>query len=228
VSLKDQVANALRFKAGGNAYLQPKDEYIFAPDDDQFLICDPDDVTKCVRLDAGNVTTATTRVFSFPDASITGAGAAGTRASVYNTGGVYATPVVLTEADSNKLILLNDAAGLDFTLPAITASNLGITYRFRLLTTLSSNNYRMTAQSGDLLFGHVVIYDKDAATGDTNALFSLFRPNGSSHLVVTIGGSADTSGRLTGGWIDFEALTATAWFVRGSLIGDGSLVTVFS
>lgn len=147
---------------------------------------------------------------------------------VVPTVSAYATPVVLTYADSGKIYLLNDAAGADFTLPAITSSTIGMVFDFRVMTTLSSNNYRMTAASGDLLFGHVWITDKDAATSDTNALISQFRPNGSSHLIVTIGGSADTTGRLQGGYLTFEALTATAWFVRGTLVGDGSIVTVFS
>jgi hypothetical protein len=174
------------------------------------------------------VATATTRVVTLPDSDTTVGFTGGNLSTVVNTGGAYATPIVLTVADSGKIYLLNDAAGLDFTLPAIGTAQIGMTFRFRILTTLSSNNYRMTAASGDLLFGHVWITDKDAATGDTNALISQFRPNGSSHLVVTIGGSADTTGRLVGGYLNFEALTATAWFVYGTLIGDGSIVTVFS
>lgn len=202
--------------------------YEFAPagaalalDDDSFFLEDPSDNTKRVRIDAGNVTTATTRVITVPDRDVDLA-----LRTVTDTGGAYATPIVLTAADSGKSYLLDDAAGLDFTLPAI--GSLGMNFRFYVVTTLTSNNYRFTAASGDLLMGHVVIYDKDAATGDTNALFSVFRPDQSDDLILTIGGSADTSGRLTGGWLEFESITTTRWFVRGSLIGDGSLVTVFS
>jgi hypothetical protein len=147
---------------------------------------------------------------------------------VVDTGGAFATPVVLTAANSGSTYLLDDAAGLDFTLPAIAAADTGINYRFVVVTTLTSNSYRFTAQAADLLMGNVLIVDKDAATGDTNALISVFRPDQSDDLICTIGGSADTSGRLTGGWLEFEAMSATRWFVRGILIGDGSLVTVFS
>ena len=40
-------------------------------DDDKFLIVDPSDKTKKVRIDAGTVATATTRVLTMPDADVT-------------------------------------------------------------------------------------------------------------------------------------------------------------
>lgn len=235
MSAKDRISGKLfRLRSGNQDVIELEDGASagsgprFEPRDDQFYVVDPADVTKKVRFDAGGVTTATTRVVTMADRDLDLGGTGGQVRSVYATGGAYATPVVLTANDSGKTILLDTAAGLDFTLPAITSSNTGIHFRFYVTTTLTSNNYRFTAQSGDLLLGNVLIIDKDAATGDANALFSVFRPNGSSHLVVTIGGSADTSGRLQGGWLELEAITATAWFVRGILIGDGALATVFS
>jgi hypothetical protein len=148
---------------------------------------------------------------------------------VIDTGGAFATPIVLTSADSGKTYLLDDVAGLDFTLPVISTGTVGMVFRFYVVTTLTSNSYRFTSgEATDLMMGNVLIVDKDAATGDTNALFSVFRPDQSDDDALTIGGSADTSGRLTGGWLEFEAITATRWFIRGILIGDGSLVTLFA
>lgn len=146
--------------------------------------------------------------------------------TVVTTGGAYATPIVLTAANSGSFYLLDTAAGLDFTLPAVGASDTGIHYTFFLTATRTSNNYRITAQAGDLLRGGVQMFDKDTATGDTNALISVFRPNESSHLVVTL--ATDATGDMIGGWIELTAITATGWFVRGSLIGDGSMTTPFS
>jgi len=146
---------------------------------------------------------------------------------VTDTGGVYATPVVLTAAQSGRVILLDDAAGLDFTLPAIATAQIGTHFTFIVVTEVTSNAYRFTAQTGDILYGHVTMFDKDTATGDANALISLFRPDGND-LIVTIAGADDTTGSLVGGWLEFTAFSATGWFVRGSLIGDGSLATVFS
>lgn len=194
---------------------------------DDIKIVDPTDVTKVLQFDLSGLTTGTTRTITAPDANAT-FGGAGAKRTVTDTGGAYATPVVLTAADSGKSILLDDAAGLDFTLPAIAAADVGIYFRFYVVLEVTSNAYRFTAATGDLLMGHVVIIDKDAATGDTNALFSVFRPDQSDDLILTIAGADDTKGSLMGGWLEFEAITATRWFVRGSLIGDGSLATVFS
>ena len=149
--------------------------------------------------------------------------------TVVDTGGAFATPIVLTAADSGKTYLLDDAAGLDFTLPAIATANIGMVFRFRLITEVTSNSYRMTAgEATDLFIGSVVMYDKDVAEGSTEALLQVFRPDVSDDDALTIAGADDTTGCLVGGWLELEAITATRWFVSGVLIGDGALATIFA
>lgn len=170
-----------------------------------------------------------TTTLYYPLTSLTGnLVASGIRRNVVDTGGAFATPIALTAVNSGNTYLLDDAAGLDFTLPALTSANLGTHFRFYLTVEATTNSYRWTAQSGDLLAGHVIVYDKDVAEGSTEALQQIFRPDGSDDLILTIGSADDTQGVLVGGWLEFEAITATGWFVRGSLIGDGALATVFS
>lgn len=192
--------------------------------DDQLVFVDPADPTKRVRLDAGGVTTATTRVLTVPDQDVNLGTGVGALKSVVDTGGVYATPIVLTAADSGKIYLLDDAAGLDFTLPALTAALVGVHYTFFVTVTNTSNSYRFTAQTGDLLNGHVLISDFDAAYTAPQILMA--DANGSSHLVITMAAIAQGGGK--GGWFDLTAISATGWFVRGLLNGDGTIVTVFS
>lgn len=176
--------------------------------------------------------TASGAVIAQSTLAVTGAstlgGAVNFKRQVTDTGGAFATPIVLTAAQSGRVLLLDDAAGLDFTLPALAAADVGTHFTFLLTVEPTSNSYRITAATGDFLNGHVIIYDKDVAEGSTEALLQVFQANGSSHLVTTITGSDDTQGSLIGGWLEYTAISATGWFVRGSLIGDGALATPFS
>jgi hypothetical protein len=155
-------------------------------------------------------------------------GSAGLRETVVDTGGAFATPIVLTAGDTGKTYLLDDAAGLDFTLPAIAAADVGIKYRFLVQVEPTSNSYRFTAQAADLLLGRLVIIDKDMVEGSTEAVQQLNRPDGTDDLILTITGTDDTQGSLVGGSFTIEAITATRWWVEGVLIGDGALATNFS
>jgi hypothetical protein len=211
--LRSLNQDIIELEDGGSAGSGPRLELR----DDQFYVVDPADVTKKLRFDAGSVTAATTRVVTLPDADIN-----------LGTGGAFATPIVLTAADSGKVYLLDDAAGLDFTLPAVTAANVGMTFKFLLQTEPTSNSYRWTAQAADLLIGRIIIFDKDVVEGSTEALLQLNRPDGTDDLICTITGTDDTQGSLVGGSVEFTAITATRWWVEGILIGDGALATNFS
>lgn len=140
---------------------------------------------------------------------------------VVDTSGVYATPVVLTEAQAGARILVDDAAGLDFTLPAVAAAQVGTYYEFLVSVTVSSNNFRVTAAAGDLLRGGISIQDFDTAN-----TIAYFAPDEVDDLVMTCNGG--TKGGKKGSWVCFTAITATGWMVHGSLYGDGALATPFS
>lgn len=136
------------------------------------------------------------------------------------TGGAFATPIVLTEAQSGRYYYVADAAGLDFTLPAVAAAQVGTTYTFHVAVTISSNSLRITAASGDLLYGGVISVDFD--TGDKVAHFA---PDGND-LIYTANGS--TTGGKQGTWVEYTAASATAWLVRGVNVADGTMATPFS
>lgn len=140
---------------------------------------------------------------------------------VIDTGGSYATPIVLTEAQSGRTILVDDAAGLDFTLPAVAAAQVGTFYKFLVSVTITSNNLRVTAASGDLLRGGVLVMDFD--TANTGAYFT---PDESDDLIYTANGT--TKGGKKGTVVTFTAITATGWFVEGLTFGDGALATPFA
>lgn len=171
---------------------------------------------------AGAVAATTATVSSTLD--VTGAstlgGAVNFKRQVTDTGGAYATPIVLTEAQSGRVILVDDSAGLDFTLPAIAAAQIGTHYKFVVTVSVATNALRITAATGDLLFGALPIVDFDTADKIT-----YFAPDGND-LIITCNGT--TTGGKQGSWIELIASSATQWLVTGILYGDGTLVTPFS
>lgn len=151
-------------------------------------------------------------------------GAVNYKRQVTDTGGAFATPIVLTTAQSGRVIKLDDAAGLDFTLPAIGASDVGTWFRFVCTVSATSNSYRFTAQAADLLKGGVWMVDFDDAYTAPQGVF--LEPDGSDDLIMTMNGS--TTGGKAGTDIEFLAVSATEWFVSGTVVGDGVLATPFS
>jgi hypothetical protein len=147
-------------------------------------------------------------------------------ARVVDTAGAFATPIVLTAADSGRVYLLDDAAGLDFTLPALTSANVGIQYRFIVQTTNTSNSYRFTAQAADLLTGGVWVVDTDAAYNSATRDAVFLKPDVSDDLIMDL--TSDATGGMVGGSFEFLAISATRWFVSGTLAADGAITTMFS
>lgn len=145
---------------------------------------------------------------------------------VTDTGGAYATPVVLTSAQSGRVILVDDAAGLDFTLPAIGSGDIGMHFKFVVTVTITSNNFRVTAAAGDLLFGGLWMPDFDAAVDSLTREGIWLTPDGTDDLIMTMNGS--TTGGKKGTCVEFIATSATQWFVSGLAAGDGAIATPFS
>jgi hypothetical protein len=155
--------------------------------------------------------------------TISGAVSGGKR-TVVDTGGAFATPIVLTAANSGSIYLLDDAAGLDFTLPALAAADVGIEYTFFVTVTNTSNSYRFTAQTGDLMRGNVLVIDTSDAYTAPQAVAD--GPNESSHLIIDL--TSDATGAMLGGWLILTAISATGWFARGVLQANGTITTIFA
>lgn len=193
------------------------------------------DVTVSDDLTVSDDATITDDLTVSGDAAVTGTlavtgastltGAVNYKRQVTDTGGVFATPIALTEAQSGRVILLDDAAGLDFTLPAIAAAQVGTHYKFIVTVSVTSNSYRVTAGAGDLLKGGLWCVDFDAAVTAPQAIF--LEPDGSDDLIMTLNGTTSGGGKV-GSWVEFIAISATEWFVHGVVAGDGTIVTPFS
>lgn len=133
----DQLTRFLQFVPGSQVEYGPKSPYIFNAVDDLFKVCDPADRTKCVRFDAGAVTTATTRVFSLPDNDVGGSTGAVTVNDQYAyQSAAFALP------NNTSLNAMFTAAHDTFTALAAT------TYRFELVARLTTGATTHTTAFG--------------------------------------------------------------------------------
>lgn len=143
---------------------------------------------------------------------------------IVDTGGAFATPIVLTSAQSGSKILVDDAAGLDFTLPAIATAEIGTTFEFFVTVSVTSNSFRVTAATGDLLNGALILADDTAAYTAPQAI--VVKPDFTNDLIMTMNGT--TTGGKKGTRVKFTAVSATQWFLEGLANGSGVLATPFS
>jgi hypothetical protein len=131
-----------------------------------------------------------------------------------------AGPTAITAAMSGYQFNFNRAAGVAVTLPAVTASEVGVFFDFYFETT-ATGDHTITAQAADLLIGGVRIEDFDTAnTG------SYFAADGSDDLIITMNGT--TKGGKKGSYLRVTCSGAASWTVQGNLFGDGTLATPFS
>ncbi len=142
---------------------------------------------------------------------------------VVDTGGAFATPIVLTVAQSGSRILVDDAAGLDFTLPAIAAAQVGTVFEFFVTVSVTSNSFRVTAATGDLMTGSILLLDDTVAYTAPQGV--VVKP-ATTFLVMAMNGT--TTGGKIGTRVKFTATSATQWFVEGIANGSGVLATCFS
>lgn len=172
------------------------------------------DTSKVVTFEVDGLTAATERVITFPDYNLSLGSGLGTRRNVV----LGSVTVALTDALSGSFVDV-DGASLAFTLPAITAANIGIFYDF--FVSAVSTTVTITAGAADLLVGGVMIHDFDTAN-----TASYFKADGTDDLIITLNGT--TKGGKIGSFLRLTAATATRWDVSGVLIGDGTLATPFS
>lgn len=123
----------------------------------------------------------------------------------------------MTSAMSGSVMLI-DGAGTDFTLPAIGAGDIGMHFRF--VSTAVSTSQSITAGSGDLLVGGMVMVD------EATPLVDAFHPDVSDDLILATNGT--TTGGLIGSTYHFVAISATRWWVEGVNYGSGTLATPFA
>ena len=132
--------------------------------------------------------------------------------------GVGATRTLL-QRESGALCLNDRAAGIVWTLPVPV---VGMTFEFGTTVQRTSNSYKIITNSASVfLVGAVMAGDAAIATsGD------IFTADGTTHVALTNDG--DTKGGFVGEKLFLTAISATQWYIRGLVIGTGTMVTGFT
>lgn len=128
-----------------------------------------------------------------------------------------ATATVTAAAHSGRTVLLNRAAGQALTLPAATGS--GNTYKFFVLTTITSNSTTIKVVGNDVMAGVAIV------ANDTDASASIFETAADSDT-ITFNGT--TTGGVRGATVELQDVAADLWSVRIVGAATSSEATPFS
>ena len=165
--------------------------------------------------------------FSGPVRSLNGFISFGPKAVVSLTADTSLT----VASHAGRVLLTNDADG-KFTLPSITSgsssavagtndynvlSNLGTTYLFWVETLATDMDIK--TDGTDKFYGAVYTGIDSEETGETFAAAT-------DNDVMTLDGTA--TGGIVGSWVEVTAIASAKYFVRGSLIGSGTIATPFA
>ena len=165
--------------------------------------------------------------FSGPVRSLNGFISFGPKAVVSLT----ADATLTVAAHAGRILTCNKADGV-FTLPSITSgsasavagandynvlSNLGCTYLFWVETLAVDMDIK--TDGTDKFYGAVYTGIDSEATGETFL-------SATDNDVMTLNGT--TTGGIVGSWVECTAIASAAYFVRGGLIGSGTIATPFA
>ena len=123
-----------------------------------------------------------------------------------------------TAAQSGSTIALAKADGLTVTLPAASATNIGIKYKFVVSVSCTSVGYVINTTGTDVFLGAVLC---TIAAGTNVGFFA-----STANKKITL--DATTKGGLIGGWVEVECVSGTQWQVTGVTLGSGTVETPFS
>ena len=130
-----------------------------------------------------------------------------------------AAAVTLLPEQSGQTFLWDDAAGIDYTLPAPVA---GMVFKFYCTVAATSNTHAISTDAATTFIGGGL--SMGIAATDTNE-FQV----GDETSDVTIAMNGSTTGGLEGTSIEVLAISSTVWVARNStVVGSGALATPFA
>lgn len=130
----------------------------------------------------------------------------------------------LTTAQSGSLCLWNLAAGFTYTLPTLTANDVGTWFDFHVTVSATSVAHKVIAGAGQYLIGalHEGVIDTTPAANPGPKFFTA----GATDIAVSMAGT--TTGGLIGTRIRVEACPGLTWAITGCVVGSGAIATPFA
>lgn len=130
----------------------------------------------------------------------------------------------LTVAQSGALCLWNLAAGFTYTLPTLTANDVGTYYDLQVVVSATSVAHKVIAGAGQYLVGvlHQGILDTTPAANPGPKIYAA----GATDIAVSMAGS--TTGGLVGTRIRVEACPGLTWAISGIVVASGTIATPFA
>lgn len=129
-----------------------------------------------------------------------------------------ATTPAISASTSGATYSLAKADGQTITLPACSATNIGIRYRFVITVTCTSVGYVINTTGTDVFIGAI---NSLSSAGAAEILAA-----STTNKTITL--DASTKGGLIGGWVEVTCVSATQWHVSGLTLGTGVIATPFS
>lgn len=127
----------------------------------------------------------------------------------------------LVAKEAGSLFLFDVASGVTYTLPPITASNVGMWFEFAVTTTITSGAAKIITDSATtFLLGAITTVNNAATTAEN------FAANGSTIRALSSNGT--TTGGILGDRYRVQALSTTVWFISGVLSNSGTAATPFA
>ena len=130
----------------------------------------------------------------------------------------------LTEAESGKLFIFNDADGAVLTLPDSGGGDLiGVTYHFYIAVTITSNSHKVvcTDTTNEKLYGQLHAIDTD---GDASSNIWAAQAGDSFSAITTDG----TTKAQIGSRFSVTNIAADVWHVNGNIHCAGTPATPFA
>lgn len=130
----------------------------------------------------------------------------------------------LTAAQSGTTVYLDKADGVLITLPAASTANIGVTYDFVVVTSVTSNVYKISTatQNTEFMDGSYFSHDIDG----TGVVGVVFTGDGTTTDNYSMNGT--TTGGLAGTILGVTCTALNKWTVIGHNRGSGTVVTSFA